>query len=191
MQHQTRAAALNTVIDDGTNTPPRGTKTGTSDPWSRRQLLGGFSLLLISAATGTATRQHQAVATLLEPLNEAQTFGEARKFGWDDGMQVHVSHDAVFRIEESSGERRLCLFSGECTLITEAPAGLHGALQPTLAVVTPDAEIASLGGHCTVIRRSHCSVLEVVSGCVQAQPAGMGMAQRSSIVRGGEHWRAS
>lgn len=134
---RTRNTRINAIANKR-NPSQRGNDASTG--WSRRQLLGGVALFLATTATGVA-------ALTRDPDAAADT---ARILDWDDGMQIRLSTDSVFRIDESAGERRLHLFRGKGEIITEAPAGLHGALQPRLVVVTAEGEWMPLGGHCTV-----------------------------------------
>ena len=145
---------------------------------SRRQLLGALGLLLAGCHVSAA----EPVTT---PLRKTFSLSEESTFDWDDGLQIHLSGDALFHLEESSGERRLQLIRGETAILSAAPAGLHGALQPRLVVVTRDSEVVPLGSRCVVTCRSGRSTVTVLEGAVQVRKNN---SEPMRIVRAGNRW---
>lgn len=144
----------------------------------RRRLLGALALLASTAATGLAAPGHR-------PASAASgSAGGDRLLDWDDGMRIRLSPDAVFRLDEGPGERRLHLFFGAGEIATRAPAGLHGALQPQLVVVTPGGELIPLGGRCTVTCGANGATFMVNSGALQARR--YGDDQAAMVVRAGD-----
>lgn len=143
---------------------------------SRRQLLGGLALAFTTAS---------ATALMADTLAPASAAGAPQTLDWDDGLQIHLSGDALFHLEESSGERRLQLIRGEAAILSAAPAGLHGALQPRLVVATADGEVVPLGSRCVVTCRSGRSTVTVLEGAVQVRKNN---SEPMRIVRAGNRW---
>src|SRR5690625_1932199 len=143
---------------------------------SRRQLLGGLALAF----------------TAVPPSSFSLMVGALRSekphtFDWGDGLQIQLSGDALFHLEEHSGERRLQLARGDAAILSAAPAGLHGALQPPLRVVMTDGEVMPLGSRCLVSCRSGRSTVTVWEGTVQMRQGDSGPLH---TVRAGDRWPA-